>query len=341
MENKIVSIIIPVGNVKINILKKAFYSIEFQTYHFIEIIIVCDTDKKSVINFLKNYKKNSKKKVVLHMNNKNMGITKSLNKCIQLSNGYYIARFDADDISNLNRIKKQVQFFEKNENTDILFTYFNVFYFYQLFHIKKKITNNKNIIKWRLLFDNIFCHPTVMYKKNIFSNNHNFYDERFSVSQDYKLWTDSLVSNKNIKILPESLYYLRLHRNSVSQAKKSKQNSNSIKIGLEYLSRILNYDNKKIYSYLIIIINNHKIDKSKKLSIERNMKKIINLYFYICDEIKIDLTNNIYKKYFLSDINKMILFVGIKRSIDLSIIKYLNFKLIFKLCVKQYLKRLL
>lgn len=42
-----------------------------------------------------------------------MGLVKSLNKGLSFCNGRYIARMDADDISDKNRIEEQV-FFLKN-----------------------------------------------------------------------------------------------------------------------------------------------------------------------------------------------------------------------------------
>ena len=43
-----------------------------------------------------------------------MGLSKSLNKGIRLSNHTLIARQDADDISHPNRIEKQVRYMQNN-----------------------------------------------------------------------------------------------------------------------------------------------------------------------------------------------------------------------------------
>ena len=42
-------------------------------------------------------------------------MVKSLNNSIRIANGYYIARMDADDISDLKRLEKQIIYMELNK----------------------------------------------------------------------------------------------------------------------------------------------------------------------------------------------------------------------------------
>ena len=49
-------------------------------------------------------------------NAENLGLTKSLNKGIQMARGKYIARMDADDISYPHRFETQLKFLENNKD---------------------------------------------------------------------------------------------------------------------------------------------------------------------------------------------------------------------------------
>ena len=111
MKNKLVSVIVSAYNSE-ETLEESINSLINQTYENIEILIMDDfsTDKSNII--LKNIEKKSKK-VKLFENNKNIGLTLSLNKLIKLSNGELIARHDCDDYSDPQRISKQVSFLEE------------------------------------------------------------------------------------------------------------------------------------------------------------------------------------------------------------------------------------
>ena len=51
----------------------------------------------------------------LIINKKNLGVAKSRNTAIKFSKGTYIAFIDSDDIWKKNKLKKQIQFMQKNK----------------------------------------------------------------------------------------------------------------------------------------------------------------------------------------------------------------------------------
>ncbi|WP_219410250.1 glycosyltransferase family 2 protein [Proteus terrae] len=113
-EQKLVSILLPIFNVE-NYIIETLVSIEKQSYSNIETIIIDDGSSDNSYQVVFNYIKN-KPNFKLYRNIENQGISKTLNKALFLSNGYYIARVDGDDILDCNRIYKQV---EKVEHSDI------------------------------------------------------------------------------------------------------------------------------------------------------------------------------------------------------------------------------
>ena len=132
-DQSLISIILPVYNAE-KYLYKALDSIVNQTYKNLEVICVNDgsTDKSEeiILNF-----KNKDSRIVYIKNEKNIGLIKTLNKAIDIANGKYIARMDADDISLPERLEKQYNFL-KSKDVDICDC-----------NIKYINENNKNINK--------------------------------------------------------------------------------------------------------------------------------------------------------------------------------------------------
>lgn len=66
-------------------------------------------------------------RIKLLKNKKNEGLAKSLNQCLAVSSGKYIARHDCDDYSERERFQKQITYLEANPHTDILGTAITLF----------------------------------------------------------------------------------------------------------------------------------------------------------------------------------------------------------------------
>jgi glycosyltransferase involved in cell wall biosynthesis len=69
------------------------------------------TDSSPII--LEEYKKSDNRIRVIN-NERNIGLTKSLNNGVAIAEGKYIARMDADDLSLSYRFERQLDFLEKN-----------------------------------------------------------------------------------------------------------------------------------------------------------------------------------------------------------------------------------
>ena len=92
-------------------ISKSIESIEKQTYENIEFLIIDDASTDSTYELICDYA-NKDKRIKTFKNENNIGLTKSLNKLIPLTNGSYIARQDADDYSEADRINLQIQHIE-------------------------------------------------------------------------------------------------------------------------------------------------------------------------------------------------------------------------------------
>ena len=94
-------------------LRQAIESILNQSYKDFEYIIILDNpDNNLHIRIIKEYA-NLDKRIKFYVNEKNMGLTASLNKGLGLAKGKYICRMDADDISINKRIENQKRYLEE------------------------------------------------------------------------------------------------------------------------------------------------------------------------------------------------------------------------------------
>ncbi|MGI6722761.1 MAG: glycosyltransferase family 2 protein [Arcobacteraceae bacterium] len=118
MQNKLVSVIIPVYNVE-KFVQEAIESIQNQTYNNLEIIVIDDCSTDNTYNIVENLAQ-SDERIKLFKNEKNLKIVKTLNRALSLANGEYIARMDGDDISALDRIEQKVRFLEENKEFDLV-----------------------------------------------------------------------------------------------------------------------------------------------------------------------------------------------------------------------------
>ncbi len=233
----LVSIVMSLYKPDKELLRKSIEAISDQSYSKIEIIIIDDGLSNEENLFLKKLIQD-KKNFFIYKNPKNLGLTKSLNIGISKSKGELIARNDADDISDKQRIEKQVNYFKKNKKIGVLGTWYSVVnakkekYLYQYL-------NDHNILFEMLFETNPFCHSSVMFKKDIFEE-FNGYNQKFKVSQDLDLWFR--ISKKySLNILQENLLERYLSKNSISMSyKRWMQLYSSLTIRFDNISRSQN-----------------------------------------------------------------------------------------------------
>lgn len=207
-------------------LRETVDSILTQDYDNFEFLIVDDASTDGSWNILSSYKD---PRIKIFQNKENKKLAHNLNFCISKSVGKYIARIDADDICISNRFSLQVDFLETHPNVDVLGGQ------YLIAGAKEKKSDypqNDDDIKAFMLFKNPICHPAVMFRVSSLDLS---YDECFTTSQDYDLWT-RLSPNHVFYNLKESLIYYRLHSGQTANKNGKSQNENANKARLRLLS---------------------------------------------------------------------------------------------------------
>lgn len=211
-----VSVVMPVFNGE-SFLQEAIDSILNQSFQNFEFIIVDDGSIDKTNDIIKSYNDD---RIILIKNGDNLGITKSLNMGIKRAAGDYIARMDADEISDPARFERQVAFLDTNKDIGVCGTLTKT--------IGREVEStwryplDHDHIRASLLFHCCLVHASVMIRNNILKINNLFYNEQFDFAQDYEFWV-RLSKITRITNIDEILIRYRMHNNSIGAKHNAKQ----------------------------------------------------------------------------------------------------------------------
>ncbi len=214
MTNDLISVIMSSYNSE-KTVERSILSILNQEYKNIEFLIVDDCSVDNSLNIIKKLRE-SDNRIKIIENTINLGLTKSLNKLLKISNGKYIARQDTDDVSFPNRLTKQINFIKKT-NFEIVTSRAIIKDKFVKIPRYSYLFPNKLVIKYK----NPFIHGTLFAHKNVFEEVGG-YDENFYYAQDYKFYIDCYKSGRKIQIINDVLYELN-DKNNISNTNKKEQ----------------------------------------------------------------------------------------------------------------------
>lgn len=198
-----------------NVLSESIDSIINQSFNDWEFIICDDGSKDNTYEIALSYKKQYPDKIVLLKNKKNMGLEYTLNKCLSLASGEYIARQDGDDKSRKNRLKIEVDFLDRHKKYALVGSNMDFFdengvWGHSRFAGEVK---DKDFASY-----SPFMHPTVMIRKNAILEVGG-YTEKTNLTrvEDYDLWLKIYLHGYKGYNIKTSLYEYRDDRNAFSK----------------------------------------------------------------------------------------------------------------------------
>lgn len=119
MINKpIISVIMGVHNCE-RTVASAIASIQQQTFSDWELIVCDDGSDDSTYSIIRRLAEEDGR-IKIIQNQKNLGLNDTLNRCLDLAKGKYIARMDGDDISLPQRFEHEYETLERNSSFSIV-----------------------------------------------------------------------------------------------------------------------------------------------------------------------------------------------------------------------------
>lgn len=210
------SVIMATYKESIECLKQSIESIINQTYNDFEFIIILDNpDNKEHIAFINDYVCKDER-IKFYINDKNMGLTNTLNRGLKLAEGKYICRMDADDISELYRMEHQKKYLEENDFdliggiSQMIDEDGNTIY-----SIKKVPTNFKKIKKC-IKCNQVISHPTWFGKKEVFDKLNGY--RNMPLCEDYDFTLRAILQGFKISNVNECVLKYRMTKDSISRS---------------------------------------------------------------------------------------------------------------------------
>ena len=159
-----VSIIMGIYNCE-KTLVRAIDSILEQTYADWELVMCDDGSKDGTYQLVTEYQRRYPDKIVLLKNPQNMRLAATLNHCLEVAQGEYIARMDADDESLPERLQREVEFLDSHPEIDCVGTGRIIFDDEGEYGTCAELENptKETIIKHMP-----FAHPTIMMRASVY-----------------------------------------------------------------------------------------------------------------------------------------------------------------------------
>lgn len=217
MENKKITVLMPVYNVKLDLLDRAIKSILDQSYLNFDFLIINDGAKEDIVRRLEFWKKIDNRIIILH-NLSNRGLVYTLNKGLAHCKTALVARMDADDFSYKDRLEKQVEYMEQHPDVVVLGT--AAIYQETGRRLQKTSPRGYSQILSCLIFYCCICHPTVMMRRREIMEIGGY--PNFQYAEDYALWVKlAFETSYRIEILDDvCLSYTRGEKSKYDDRQK-------------------------------------------------------------------------------------------------------------------------
>ena len=166
-------------------LQKAVLSILNQTMRDIEFIIYDDGSNEEAAGYIQELK-DLDDRIVLIGHKENHGLAFSLNACIGIARGKYIARMDADDVALPERLMTQYDFLENHKEYTWCGCNTKLFDDDGIWgeRVMPECPEDRDYLKY-----SPYVHPTVMYRKEIFEENDGYMETAETLRcEDYEIF---------------------------------------------------------------------------------------------------------------------------------------------------------
>lgn len=255
---KILSVIIPIYNTEIAILKKNLDAFVTNKGEQFEVILINDGSNEKVSDFLRIYEKKQNNFRLIEQNN--LGVSAARNSGIEMAEGEWIAFCDADDEVNIEYLLK----FAKSLNVDSEFGYSD---YEKKRNNKIQTINLKTEKNSSLLVKKVLNIPNIygtvwakLFKRELLNKQNIRFRNEISHAEDTIFVLDYLDNVEKITHTDECFY-----RYIVSKESSSKQNPNalnkylfSMKIIIEKYKNSININaaaNFCVVNLLIVMVN--------------------------------------------------------------------------------------
>lgn len=198
-------------------LAESVSSILAQSFPDFELLIINDGSTDGSLEYLRSL---ADPRVVLIDQQPNRGLLATANRGLRIARGRYVAIMDQDDIAAPERLGRQFARLEAAPEIALCGTAIETF-------------GDRPLPSWvryqepadlrtALLFENPFCHPTVMMRHRALASVGLAYPEAYPHAEEYALWLN-LAEKYPLANLPDTLLRYRVHATQLSRTRNREQ----------------------------------------------------------------------------------------------------------------------
>lgn len=191
-------------------LREAIDSVLSQTYSNFELLVLNDGSTDNSREIILSYKD---KRIRYIENETNLKLIATLNKGIDLTEGAYITRMDADDTMPPERYEIQMKYMLKHPDVDMCSVWAHVTDENGQRIGELKGIDTSELINVSLFFTNPINHPGILCKSKVLKDNKY---KNFLHAEDMELWVSLRDKHYVMVNLPRYLYSYRWYGNNVS-----------------------------------------------------------------------------------------------------------------------------
>jgi glycosyltransferase involved in cell wall biosynthesis len=218
MTTLVPTILLPAYNAQ-STITEAVCSMLAQTHREFVLFILDDGSTDSTPDLALGFTKLDSR--VRHIRNeKNLGLIGTLNKGLSLAETEWVARMDADDLCDPDRLRIQAAHLHAHPDLTVLSSQGRLFG--TASGPIRFPVDTKNI-QARMFFDTPVLHAAAWLNKNWLHEKGIQYDPLALYAEDYDLFATIQENGGLIDNLPNEMYHYRIHEKSVTQSKRAAQ----------------------------------------------------------------------------------------------------------------------
>lgn len=217
-------------------VRTAIASILGQTVAELELVVVDDASADRTPEILETV---DDARLRVLRNDEQVGLAASLNRGLDTARGAYIARLDADDVAMPRRLQLQLARMRSTPRIAVVGS------------AAMELDDDGRVgplhtmptgaaaaaVRWAALFSSPFLHPTVLFERDVVDRHGLRYDEEFSESEDYELWSRLLGVADGDNLLDPLVLY-RVHPDQASQRRRSLQRECQLRVALRAIAGV-------------------------------------------------------------------------------------------------------
>ena len=216
-------------------LKEAIESTLNQTYEDFEYLIIDDASPdKNITKLIESYKD---PRINFVKNEKNLGVSNTINKALSIIKTQYVVRVDQDDVNLPNRIEEQIAYLDENPDIDIVCSWEHTINSkgQKIKSWKRKLDNYGEFLGYVLIGICPIWHPSITFKTKAMVDAGGF-DESYIRAEDFEVTTRLALQRYGAAIVPKFHLLQRQHDSSQSSEFAAEQALVSRRIHIEAIT---------------------------------------------------------------------------------------------------------